>query len=219
MQRRRSQPAQSTGCARISSVAWAVSNPRVPVFRSRFPLENVNEPRLTLKVSRWSCAGTGNLGQSRLELGPAVCFRVSPWLDRSKSGKSKGACTRLGQINAAALNIRPSVRDRDRDGLTILLVGDLDFGTKGERFVRRRHGVIVERDAAGSFGSRRPEPGLVPANSVSRACALTLRLSSSGRVATNKQCKKAEDRGSAPSFTIQKSRGPSPSPIVRPRAV
>ena len=71
----------------------------------------------------------------------------------SKSGKSKGACTGLGQINAAAFNIRPSVHDRDRDGMTILLVGDLDFGTKGQRFVRRRHGVIVERDAAGSFGS------------------------------------------------------------------
>ena len=74
--------------------------------------------------------------------------------DRSKSGKSKGACTGLGQINAAAFNIRPSVRDRDRDGMTILLVGDLDFGTKGQRFVRRRHVVIVERDAASSFGSR-----------------------------------------------------------------
>jgi hypothetical protein len=74
--------------------------------------------------------------------------------DRSKSGKSKGACTGLGQIYAAAFNIRPSVRDRDRDCMTILLVGDLDFGTKGQRFVRRRHGVIVERDAAGSFGSR-----------------------------------------------------------------
>src|SRR5262249_35575710 len=74
--------------------------------------------------------------------------------DRSKSGKSKGACTGLGQINAAAFNIRPSVRDRDRDGMTILLVGHLDFGTKGQRFVRRRHGGIVERNAAGSFGSR-----------------------------------------------------------------
>src|SRR5215831_7462695 len=49
--------------------------------------------------------------------------------------------------------IRPSVRDRDRDGMTIRLVGDLDFGTKGQRFVRRRHGVIVDSDAAGSFGS------------------------------------------------------------------
>ena len=38
--------------------------------------------------------------------------------------------------------------------MTILLVGDLDYGTKGQRFVRRRQGVIVERDAAGSFGSR-----------------------------------------------------------------
>jgi hypothetical protein len=74
--------------------------------------------------------------------------------DRSKSGKFKRARTGLGQINAAAFNIRPSVRDRDRDGMTILLVGDLDLGTKWQRFVRRRHGVIVERDAAGSFGSR-----------------------------------------------------------------
>jgi hypothetical protein len=38
--------------------------------------------------------------------------------------------------------------------MAILLVGDLDFGTKGQRFVCRRHGVVVERDAAGSFGSR-----------------------------------------------------------------
>jgi dTDP-4-amino-4,6-dideoxygalactose transaminase len=30
---------------------------------------------------------------------------------------------------------------------------DLDLGTKGQRFVRRRHGVVVVRDAAGSFGS------------------------------------------------------------------
>ena len=45
--------------------------------------------------------------------------------DRSKSGKSKGSCTGLGQINAAAFNIRPSIRDRNRDGMTILLVGDL----------------------------------------------------------------------------------------------
>jgi hypothetical protein len=39
--------------------------------------------------------------------------------DRSKSIKSKGACTGLGQINAAAFSIRASVRDRDRDGMTI----------------------------------------------------------------------------------------------------
>src|SRR5262249_45910563 len=51
--------------------------------------------------------------------------------DAGKSGKSKGTCTLLGQINAAAFNIRSSVRDRDRDGVAILLVGDLDFGTKG----------------------------------------------------------------------------------------
>src|SRR5262249_23651482 len=74
--------------------------------------------------------------------------------DENKSGKPKGTCTGLGQINAAAFNIRPSVRDRDRDGITTLLVGDLDLGTKRQRFVRRRHGVVVERDAAGGFGSR-----------------------------------------------------------------
>ena len=72
--------------------------------------------------------------------------------DGNKSGKSKGICTGLGQINAAAFNIRSSVRDRDRDGITTLLVGDLDLGTKGQRFVRRRHDVVVVRDAAGSFG-------------------------------------------------------------------
>jgi hypothetical protein len=69
--------------------------------------------------------------------------------DRSKSGKSKGARTSLGQINAAAFNISPSVHDRDRDGMTTLLVGDLDLGTKGQRFVRRRQDVIVKRDAVG----------------------------------------------------------------------
>jgi len=90
-----------------------------------------------------------------------VSLRVSRWLlahhrhdtDTSKSGKSKGACTGLRQINAAAFNMRPSVSDRHRDGMTVLLVGDLDFGTKGQRFVRRRHSIIVERDAARSFGS------------------------------------------------------------------
>src|SRR5262249_31992941 len=45
-------------------------------------------------------------------------------------GKSKGACTGLGSINAAAFNIRPSVRDRDGDGVTILLVGDLTLEPK-----------------------------------------------------------------------------------------
>ena len=74
--------------------------------------------------------------------------------DGNKSGKSKDTCTGLGQINAAAFNIRPSVRDRDRDGITTLLVGDLDLGTKGQRFVRRRHGVVVVKDPAGSFGPR-----------------------------------------------------------------
>src|SRR5262249_56189695 len=76
--------------------------------------------------------------------------------DGNKFGKSKGTCTGLGQINAAAFNIRPPVRDRDRDGITTLLVGDLDLGTKGQRFVRRRHDVVVERDAAAGFGSPFP---------------------------------------------------------------
>ena len=93
--------------------------------------------------------------------GPAVRFRVSRLLiahhrhdtDRSKSSKSKGACTGLGQINAAAFNIGSSVRARDRNGITIFLVGDLNFGTEGERFVGGRHRAIVERGTAGSFGS------------------------------------------------------------------
>ena len=77
----------------------------------------------------------------------------SPQPDRSKSGKSKGTCTGLGQIDAAAFNIRPAIRDPDRNGMAVVLVGDLDFGTKRQRFVRRRHGVIVERNAAPSLGS------------------------------------------------------------------
>src|SRR5215831_7071334 len=89
-------------------------------------------------------------------------------VDGNKSGKSKGTCTGLGQINAAAFNIRPSVRDRDRDRMAILLVGDLDFGTKGQRFVRRRHDVVVERDAAGGFGStlRRVSHGVLRCDTV-----------------------------------------------------
>jgi hypothetical protein len=71
---------------------------------------------------------------------PPSSFAFHQWLvahnrhdtDRSKSGKIKGTCTCLGQINATAFNIGPSVRDRDRDGTTIPLVGDLDFGTKGQ---------------------------------------------------------------------------------------
>jgi hypothetical protein len=71
----------------------------------------------------------------------------------SNSGKSKGVGTGLGQINAAASHIGASVRDRDRNGMTIFLVGDLNFGTKGQRFVGRRHRAIVERGTAGGFGS------------------------------------------------------------------
>src|SRR5947207_9684680 len=73
--------------------------------------------------------------------------------DGSKSGKSKGAGTGLGQINAAASHIGASIRDRDRNGMTIFLVGDLNFGTEGQRFVGRRHRAIGERGTAGSFGS------------------------------------------------------------------
>jgi hypothetical protein len=51
--------------------------------------------------------------------------------DGNKSGKSKGTCTGLGQINAAAFNIGPSVRDRDRDGMAILLVVTLTLEPKG----------------------------------------------------------------------------------------
>src|SRR5262249_34375129 len=36
--------------------------------------------------------------------------------DENKSGKPKGTCTGLGQINAAAFNIRPSVRDLSDQG-------------------------------------------------------------------------------------------------------
>ena len=71
--------------------------------------------------------------------------------DWSKPGKPKGACTGRGQINAAAFNVRPSVRDRDRNSMSGLLVGYPHRGTKGQRFVRCSHVVVVERDSAGSF--------------------------------------------------------------------
>src|SRR5262249_41164032 len=62
----------------ISSAACVVSNP-CPVSRSQssFPVERANEPRLILLgLAAWSCAGTGNVGQS-LELGPAICSRFT----------------------------------------------------------------------------------------------------------------------------------------------
>src|SRR6516225_9585113 len=149
MQRPRSQPALSTGCAHISSADCVVSNSeRVAQgfrFQSSSPVDRLNEA-----ASLTSC--------------PEAAFDVAYHrrlvahyrhdADGNKSGKSKGTCTGLGQINAAAFNIRSSVRDRDRDGITTLLVGDLDLGTKGQRFVRRRHGVVVVKDPAGSFGPR-----------------------------------------------------------------
>src|SRR5262245_12005560 len=91
-----------------------------------------------------------------LELCWSGCWLLQLAKDRKHwayTGKSKGTCTGLGQINAAAFNKRPTVRDPHRNGMAVVLVGDLDFGTKGQRFVRCRHAVIVERDAARSLGS------------------------------------------------------------------
>jgi hypothetical protein len=118
---------------------------------------------------------SGNVGQPSPELGPAVRIQDRPPerpsscprrdldivlvthhrhdADRSKSGKSKGAGAGQGHINAAAFNIGPPVRDRDRNGMAIFLVGDLNFRTKGQRFMRRCHRVIVERGTAGGFCS------------------------------------------------------------------
>jgi hypothetical protein len=53
------------------------------------------------------------LGSRAWNLVPLSAFAFHQWLvvqhrhdiNGSKSGKSKGACTRLGQINAAAFNI------------------------------------------------------------------------------------------------------------------
>jgi hypothetical protein len=78
--------------------------------QSSFPVERVDEPRLILKFRRWSCKGT-NVGSRAWNLVPLSAFAFQQWLvahyrhdtDRSKSGKIKGACTGLGQINAAAL--------------------------------------------------------------------------------------------------------------------
>jgi hypothetical protein len=145
MQTRRSQPAQSKGCAHISSAACAISNPRVPryfdpraAFRSRESTSRVS----SLSLAAGPVQVPEMLGSRAWNLVPLSVFVFHRWLvahhrhdtDKSKPGKSKGACTGLGQINAVAFNIRPSARDRDHDGMTILLVGDLDFGTKGQRF-------------------------------------------------------------------------------------
>jgi hypothetical protein len=45
-----------------------------------------SQRHLVLKFSRWSCAGTGNIGPS-LELGPAVRFRVLPMVSRSPQAR------------------------------------------------------------------------------------------------------------------------------------
>ena len=140
MQRLGSQPTQLTGCAHISSPACVVSiREGCPIlyFQSSFPVETP----------------TQRAASRDTEFAAMLFAHHRHHADGSNSGKSKGTCTGLGQINAAASNIRPSVRDPDRDGMAGFLVGDFDFGTKGKPFVRRRHGVIVKRDAARSFGS------------------------------------------------------------------
>src|SRR5215475_8813466 len=149
--------------ARISHRQLAPSRIRVRYFdpRATFRSRETTSRVSSLSLVAGPVQVPEMLGRA-WNLVPLSAFAFHRWLvahhghdtDGSKSGKSKGACTGLGQINAAAFNIRASVRDRDRDGMTILLVGDPDFGTEGQRFVRRRHGVIVERDATGSFSSR-----------------------------------------------------------------
>jgi hypothetical protein len=84
--------------------------------------------------------------------------RVTPLVgypdsDASKSRKSKGTRTGLRHINAATFNIRPTICNRNRDGMAILFIGHLHYGAKRQRFVRRRQRTIVEGDAAGSFRS------------------------------------------------------------------
>src|SRR5262249_3942123 len=146
MQRPRSQPVLSTGYAHISSADCVVSNSErlARDFEAGFRSSRLNR---AAPLTRCPEAAFGVAYHRCL----VAHYRHDA--DGNKSGKSKGTCTGLGQINAAAFDIWPSVRDCDRDGITTLLVGDLDLGTKGQRFVRRRHGVVVERDAAGSFGS------------------------------------------------------------------
>src|SRR5215831_16822512 len=140
MQRPRSQPALSTGCAHISSalrrLKFREGLPGIPI-----PEQLSGRDRLNEAASLTSCPGPA------FDLAYHRCLVAHYRHDAygNKSGKSKGTCAGLGQINAAAFNIRPSVGDRDRDGITTLLVRDLDLGTKGQRFVRRRHGVVVER--------------------------------------------------------------------------
>jgi hypothetical protein len=79
-------------------------------------------------------------------------------VDRSKSGKSKGAGTGLGQINAATFNIRPSVRDRDSNGVTIFLVGDLNFGTKGATQSSARTGMWSKQSTSAASNRRIRDP-------------------------------------------------------------
>src|SRR5262249_29947706 len=82
-----------------------------------------------------------HLNKPSLTSGPEAAFDVAYHrclvahyrhnADRNKSGKSKGTCTGLGQVNAAAFNIRPSVRDRDRNGRPFSLLVTLTLEPKG----------------------------------------------------------------------------------------
>jgi hypothetical protein len=78
LQRRRSQPAQSTGCAHISSAACAVSNPSVSryfdpraAFRSRESTSRVSSLSLAAGPGRFSdprCAGDQDASVMGLEI-------------------------------------------------------------------------------------------------------------------------------------------------------
>src|SRR5256884_4132646 len=118
---------------------------QAPIIRCPFSSASTERSciaRISLSLAAGPVQVPEMLGSRAWNLIPLSVLAFHRWLvahhrhdtDKSKFGKSKGACTGLGQINAVAFNIRPSARDRDHDGMTILLVGDLDFGTKGQRF-------------------------------------------------------------------------------------
>src|SRR5262249_48580522 len=107
MQRRRSQPAQSKGCAHILSAACAVSNPGVPRYFD--PDQLSGRDKSTSRVSSLSLAAgpvqvPEMLSSRAWNLVPLSAFAFHRWLvahhrhdtDRSKSDKSKGTCTGLG---------------------------------------------------------------------------------------------------------------------------
>src|SRR5262249_42160751 len=79
-------------------------------FDPRAPVEKVNRPRLILKLSRWFCWAAEPGTWSRCPLS-----RFTDWLvahhrddiDRSNSGKSKGACTALDRSMQRPLTYGP----------------------------------------------------------------------------------------------------------------